>query len=44
VPVADPPVQDSVQGHGNDKDKSDSGNGNSSGGEDNPGKGHDKNK
>jgi hypothetical protein len=46
VPVADPPVQDSVQGHGNDKDKFENGNGNgnSSSGEDNPGKGHDKNK
>jgi RNA polymerase sigma factor (sigma-70 family) len=48
VPVADPPVQESDQGHGNDKDKSDNGNGNGNGncssGEDNPGKGHDKNK
>jgi hypothetical protein len=44
VLVADPPVQDSVQGRGNDN-KSDNGNanGNSSSGGDNPGKGHGKN-
>ena len=54
VPVADPPAQESDQGHGNgnDKDKPDNGNSNANGnanensssGEDNPGKGHDKNK
>ncbi|MDP9225298.1 MAG: hypothetical protein M3P18_15935, partial [Actinomycetota bacterium] len=53
VPVADPPVQESDQGHGNgnDKDKSDNGNGNgnnasvnSSSNGDNPGKGNGKNK
>jgi RNA polymerase sigma factor (sigma-70 family) len=49
-PVADPPAQESDQGHGNgnDKDKSDNGNGNANGnsnsGEDNPGRGHDKDK
>jgi hypothetical protein len=53
VPVADPPVQESDQGHGNDKDKSDKGNGNengnnaggnSSSNDDNPGKGSGKDK
>ena len=48
-PVADPPLQESDQGHGNanGNDKSDNGAGNANGnnsGEDNPGKGHDKNK
>jgi hypothetical protein len=46
VPVADPPAQNSDQGHGNDKDKSDNGNGNANGnsssGGDNPGKGNGK--
>jgi len=51
VPVADPPAQESDQGHGNDKDKSDNGNvnvsnvnANSSSNGDNPGKGNGKDK
>ena len=49
VPVADPPAQESDQGHGNDKDKSgnDNGNnanGNSSSNGDNPGRGNGKDK
>ena len=51
--VADPPVPESDQGHGNDKDKSEKGNGNengnnaggnNSGNDDNPGKGNGKDK
>jgi len=53
VAVADPPVPESDQGHGNDKDKSEKGNGNengnnaggnNSGNDDNPGKGNGKDK